>query len=178
MPITPDALEQRWNANASLVDGIDLITVWCLWTGLDFSWYTATLTCGFSSWGRFVIRGRFAAFPWPINATLSDRELAAEAEAINATLILQIGATHVELKNGDLMPTTDVKLSLGARDPRQVDISDYPNFRVLFKLGFQAWWDKGANSDADPTDIEPPVMVHLELNVNPMYTVDRTACQW
>lgn len=51
--IPPDVLDARWNYNASLTEGTDQITVWCLFTSLDFSFYTATLFCSVGMWGRF-----------------------------------------------------------------------------------------------------------------------------
>lgn len=184
--VSPDVLEPRWQSNASLTEAIDLITVWCSFTSLDVSFYTATLSCNVAAWGRFDNRGRFAALPWPNmfqntpqNATLSRRKVADAAEAINATLVLQIGSNAVEVENGDLPPQAlEVKLSLGSwwARPRQVNVEYYPNFALPFTLAFQAWWDQGNDTQPDPSDIEPPVVVQMDFNYHPMYMIHDADC--
>jgi hypothetical protein len=127
------------------------------------------------AWGRFDNNGRFAALPWPANGTQPT------AEDTNATLVLQIGGTKVELKNDDLATiSVEVKISLGSwwRRPEQVNVEYYPNFRLPFQIPFKAWWDKSPNKtvQADPSGIEPPLVVQLDFNYIPNFMVADPDC--
>jgi hypothetical protein len=128
-----------------------------------------------TAWGRFDNNSRFAALPWPAS------EKSLKAEDIDATMVLQIGSTKVEWKNDDLaIRSVEVKLSLGSQQwsPRHVNIEYYPHFRLPFALEFRAWWDKSPNNtvQADPSGIEPPLVVQLEFSFFPNFMVADPDC--
>lgn len=136
--VRPSAMQPRWEADPSITSQTDAITAWCSFRDVDLTLYTATVFCWLEFWGRYRNGTRFVADP-----SMPAKNGSSDASTLgNTTLVLLLGGSKVEYKNGDVPLGVEFPLSLGQwwRRPEHVNAEYYPYTNLPFSLEFTAWW--------------------------------------
>lgn len=167
-PARHPTLEQlwgRWQANTTLTQGIDIVSIDCRVASIQFSLFNAKASCLIYFFGRFDNNGMFAPRP--------DRDKPAPA---NTSLMLSLGATAHELKANAVSYTRlDIDLILGGGWGYATPGS-YPNMRVPFTLWFSAWWWDSGKGQPLASSPEPPVLLTFWYNDIHSFLVDEVGC--
>jgi hypothetical protein len=148
----------RWQINASLTYNLDVIILVCYFSEANLPFDTVKLTCTATGWGKFDNSGVFNS---------------------NTPLNLWVADTKVDLNHGDVSVQFTVEMLLGGAS-EEVDVTQYPGFRLPLGLWFRAWWDQSLSvgGKQDVTNMrEAPVVLQLGLDYSPSFVVSDPECK-
>lgn len=146
----------------------DIITLWCWFTDVQMTQYTASMTCALEFWGKY--NNMVAMPPGLVNGTPGLR-----AEREGWQLVVWLDRQKTVVSAGDYPGYINLPLSLGGDLPGQINSEWYPFVLLPFQLSYIVFWSAD-NGTTAVDDVPVPLSLQVDFDFIPMYQTSAT-CQ-